>query len=87
MSTHKAGGKASQHVSPAGKRLGIKLSDGQKVSPGMVIIRQRGTKLGLGKGVAVGRDHTIYAILKGIVKFGTKKGKKIVSVREVVKKK
>lgn len=87
MSTHKAGGKASQHVSPAGKRLGIKLSDGQKVSPGMVIIRQRGTKMGLGKGVAVGRDHTIYAILKGMVKFGTRKCKKIVSVREVVKKK
>ncbi|MGA3291985.1 MAG: 50S ribosomal protein L27 [Candidatus Microgenomates bacterium] len=80
MSTHKAGGKASQHVSPAGKRLGIKLSDGQKVSPGMIITRQRGTKVSLGKGVAAGRDHTIYAIAKGIVKFGTRKGKKIVSV-------
>lgn len=87
MSTHKAGGKASQHVSPAGKRLGVKLSDGQRVSPGMVIVRQRGTKLGVGKGVAVGRDHTIYAISEGVVKFGMRKGKKIVSVCEVVKKK
>lgn len=87
MSTHKAGGKASQHVSPAGKRLGIKLSDGQKVSPGMIIMRQRGTKIGLGKGVAVGRDHTLYAVVKGIVKFGTRKGRKIASVREEVKKK
>ena len=82
MSTHKAaGGKASQHVSPSGKRLGVKLFDGQKVSPGMVITRQRGTKIGLGKGVAAGRDHTIYAILKGLVKFGKSKGKRIVSVQ------
>jgi large subunit ribosomal protein L27 len=80
MSTHKAGGKASQHVSPAGKRLGIKLSDGQKVSPGMIVIRQRGTKFGLGKGVAEGRDHTIYAVAKGMVKFGTRKGRKYVSI-------
>jgi large subunit ribosomal protein L27 len=75
-----AGGKASQHVSPAGKRLGIKIDDQGKVSPGMVIVRQRGTTIGLGKGVAQGRDHTIYAISKGIVKFGRKLGKKIVSV-------
>jgi large subunit ribosomal protein L27 len=83
MSTHKAGGKASQHVSPAGKRLGVKLFDGQKVSPGMVITRQHGTKIGLGKGVAVARDHTIYAIAKGVVKFGKRKGRKIVSVAAV----
>lgn len=80
MSTHKAAGKASQHVSPEGKRLGIKASDGQKVTPGMIIVRQRGSKIGLGKGVAAGRDHTIYSILKGKVKFTTRLGKKMVSV-------
>lgn len=80
MSTHKAAGKASQHVSPAGKRLGIKTSDGMSVTPGMVIVRQKGTRIGLGKGVAVGRDHTVYAIAKGKVKFATKLGRKIVSV-------
>lgn len=80
MSTHKAAGKASQHVSPAGKRLGVKVSDGQKVTPGMILIRQRGTRISIGKGVAVGRDHTIYAVAKGKVKFVTRKGKKIVSV-------
>lgn len=81
MSKKKAGGgKASQHVSPSGKRLGIKTDEGKKVSPGMIIVRQRGTTIGLGKGVAQGRDHTIYAISKGIVKFGKKLGKKIVSV-------
>jgi len=80
MSTHKAAGKASQHVSPAGKRLGIKLSDGESVTPGMVVVRQRGTSFGIGKGVAMGRDHTIYAVAKGKVKFGTRLGRKIVSV-------
>ena len=80
MSTHKAAGKASQHVSPAGKRLGVKVSDGQKVKPGMILIRQRGTSIGIGRGVAVGRDHTIYSIVEGAVKFGKRLGKKIVSV-------
>lgn len=46
----------------------------------MIIIRQRGTKIGLGKGVAQGRDHTIYAVLKGKAKFTTRLGRKIVSV-------
>ena len=80
MSTHKAAGKASQHVSPAGKRLGLKVSDGQKVTAGMILIRQRGTKVRIGKGVAVGRDHTIYSVAKGKVKFGTRLGRKLVSV-------
>ncbi len=80
MSTHKAAGKASQHVSPAGKRLGIKKSDGSKVTPGMIIIRQRGSQIRLGRGVAMGRDHTIYAVVKGVVKFGKKLGRKFVGV-------
>ena len=81
MSTHKAAGKASQHVSPAGKRLGAKVSDGQKVTPGMILVRQHGTKIGIGKGVAVGRDHTIYAVVKGSVKFSKRLGKQVVSVQ------
>lgn len=80
MSKKKAGGKMAQHVRPSGKRLGVKMTSGQKVTPGMVIVRQRGTKFGLGKGVALGRDHTIYSVAKGFVKFGTRRGKKIVSV-------
>lgn len=80
MSKKKAGGKAAQHVRPEGKRLGAKLTTGQKVSPGMIIVRQRGTRIALGRGVALGRDHTIYAVAKGVVKFGTRLGKKIVSV-------
>ena len=80
MSTHKAGGKASQHVSPAGKRLGPKASDGEKVTKGQIIMRQRGTSFAKGAGVREGRDHTIYSILDGAVKFSKKMGKKVISV-------
>ncbi|EKE12680.1 MAG: hypothetical protein ACD_13C00145G0029 [uncultured bacterium] len=80
MSTHKAGGKASQHVSPAGKRLGAKVSDGEKVVKGQILIRQRGTKFSKGAGVKEGRDHTLYSILDGNVKVSRKIGKQIMSV-------
>jgi large subunit ribosomal protein L27 len=80
MSKKKAGGKATQHVRPSGKRLGIKANDGKKVIPGMVLVRQRGLTVGLGKGVARGRDFTVYAVAKGKVKYSKKQGKKIVSV-------
>ncbi len=80
MSTHKAAGKASQHVSPAGKRLGVKLFGGEKVTKGQILVRQRGTTIVKGVGVKIGRDHTVYATLNGIVKFGTKLGRRFVSV-------
>ncbi len=80
MSTHKAGGKASQHVSPAGKRLGAKVSDGEKVVKGQILIRQRGTKFSKGAGVKEGRDHTLYSILDGNVKVSRKIGKQVMSV-------
>ena len=80
MSTHKAAGKASQHVSPEGKRLGVKIFDGQKVTRGQVLVKQVGTKFTNGKGVKLGRDFTLYSMLDGVVKFGQKFGKKVVSV-------
>lgn len=81
MSTHKAaGGKASQHVNPEGKRLGVKLFGGQTVKKGEILIRQRGTKFAKGVGVKEGRDHTLYSVVDGVVKFGTKLGKKFISV-------
>lgn len=80
MSTHKAGGKASQHVSPSGKRLGAKIFSGQKVAAGEVLVRQRGTKFTDGAGVKSGRDHTLYAAIAGVVKYGTKLGKRVVSI-------
>ncbi len=80
MSKKKAGGKIGQHVSPEGKRLGIKAEHGSRVTSGMIIVRQTGTKVAAGRGVKVGRDQTLYAKAEGVVKFGQKMGKKIVSV-------
>lgn len=51
------------------KMLGVKLYDGQMVKPGMIIVRQRGTKVRPGENVGLGRDHTIYALIDGTVKF------------------
>jgi len=76
MSKKKQGGKTTQHVRPEGKRLGLKVADDQEVSAGEILVRQRGTKIRAGKGVKVGRDHTLYAVESGIVKFRTIEGKK-----------
>lgn len=80
MSKKKAGGKLTQRTRPKPKYLGVKVGDGQKVTIGAVLVKQRGTKIGAGSGVKVGRDHTLYAIATGKVNFGQKLGKKIVSV-------
>lgn len=80
MSKHKAAGKARQHTRPEGKRRGVKAQTGEVVNAGAVIVRQSGTRFKTGKGVKLGRDHTIYAMVPGTVKFGTKEGKKFVSV-------
>lgn len=81
MSKHKAGGsKASQHVNPAGKRLGTKVSDGEVVTAGSILVRQRGTKFAAGTGVGVGRDHTLFALSSGRTKFGVKQGKGVISI-------
>lgn len=81
MAKKKAAGKVRQHSNIEGKRLGVKVSGGQKVEPGMILIRQRGTKFGPGNNVKVGRDHTIYSLSTGVVKFLIKNGKQLVSVQ------
>jgi len=81
MSKKKAGGaKASQHVNPKGKRLGVKISDGQRISAGSILVRQRGTKFHAGDGVMVGRDHTLFAVKEGVVKFGKLRGRSKISI-------
>ena len=74
MSTKKGGGSTKNGRDSVGKRLGVKLFGGQKVSCGGIIVRQRGTKFYPGKNVGLGRDHTIYALKDGLVEF-VKKGK------------
>lgn len=80
MSKHKAAGKLVQRVRPQPKFLGVKVSNGEKVGIGDILVRQRGTKFSNGKNVKVGRDHSLYSVSVGIVQFGSRLGKKIISV-------
>jgi large subunit ribosomal protein L27 len=66
--TKKAGGTAKQAGGGLPKNLGTKMSDGELVFPGMIILRQRGTKFHAGQGVGLGRDHTIWATRVGTVR-------------------
>ena len=70
MASTKAGGSTKNLRDSNPKYLGVKLTDGQEARPGMVIIRQRGTKVEPGKNVRVGRDHTLFSMVTGTVKFG-----------------
>ncbi len=79
MSTKKGGGSTKNGRDSIGKRLGVKLFGGQKVRCGGIIVRQRGTKFYPGKNVGLGRDHSIYALIDGLVEF-QKKGKSKVFV-------
>jgi large subunit ribosomal protein L27 len=67
------------------KYLGVKLSEGQTAKPGMIIIRQRGTKFLPGKNVKRGRDDTLYAVTKGVVRFSTKRKRKFDNSQRIVK--
>jgi len=73
MAHRKAGGTAKNLRDSQPKYLGIKLSDGQKARPGSIIVRQRGTAIMAGTNVSVGKDHTLFALKDGIVKFGSKR--------------
>lgn len=64
----------------AGKRLGVKVFEGEKVRPGYIIIRQRGSKFNAGEGTKLCQDFTIMALKEGVVKFFQKNGKKYVKV-------
>lgn len=81
MATSKAGGSTSNNRDSIAKRLGVKLYDGQRVSGGEIIVRQRGTRIHPGKNVGIGSDDTIFATGEGSIKFHYGlKGRKYVSV-------
>lgn len=69
MATKKAGGSSRNGRDSAGRRLGVKKFGGQVVTPGSIIVRQRGTKFHPGQNVGLGRDHTIFSLIEGHVKF------------------
>jgi len=82
MAHKKAGGSSRNGRDSAGRRLGVKKSGGQAVSPGNIIIRQRGTKMWPGDGVGMGKDHTIFATVEGRVSFRKGlKGRTFISVQ------
>ncbi|MBR45490.1 MAG: 50S ribosomal protein L27 [Rhodospirillaceae bacterium] len=78
MAHKKAGGSSRNGRDTAGRRLGIKKYGGESVLAGNIIARQRGTKWHPGENVGMGRDHTLYALTEGQVKFVNKSGGKSV---------
>ncbi len=79
----KAQGSTQNGRDSEGRRLGAKLSDGQKAKAGNIIYRQRGTRIYPGKNVGMGKDHTLFALIDGIVKYERLgRSKKKVSVYE-----
>jgi len=69
MAHKKAGGSAKNLRDSNAQYLGLKLGDGQKAKEGEIILRQRGTKILKGPNVGIGKDHTLFALKAGIVKF------------------
>lgn len=69
MASKKAGGSTKNGRDSGGQRLGIKRFGGEKVLPGTILVRQRGTQYLMGNNVKMGRDFTIYSVVEGLVKF------------------
>ena len=74
MAHKKAGGSSRNGRDSAGRRLGVKIFGGQYASAGNIIVRQRGTKFNPGKNVGLGKDHTIFALVDGEVRFTMGRG-------------
>ncbi len=84
MAHTKAQGSSRNGRDSAGKRLGVKRYDNCVVTGGSIIVRQRGTKIYPGENVGMGRDHTLFAKINGVVKFKTSANKKVVDVLPLV---
>ena len=69
MAHKKGGGSTRLGRDSQAKRLGVKRYDGQQVSAGTIIVRQRGTRIHPGNNVGLGKDHTLFALIDGVVKF------------------
>ncbi len=80
MSKTKGGGSTRNGRDSQSKRLGVKAYDGQELTAGSIIVRQRGTKFHPGHNVAKGGDDTLFATAAGRVKFGFRKGRRLVDV-------
>jgi len=83
MAQKKAGGSSRNGRDSKSKRLGVKCFGGEFVTSGNIIVRQRGTKFHPGFNVGIGKDHTLFALKDGYVKF-EKKGKKYTSLVSIL---
>ncbi len=84
MAHKKSGGSSRNGRDSEGRRLGVKKYGGEVVIPGNIIVRQRGTKFHPGENVGMGKDHTIFAIVEGKVRFQKKAlGRTYISVEPV----
>ena len=80
MAHKKAGGSSRNGRDSNPKMLGVKAFGGESVSAGSILVRQRGTKIHPGRNVGKGGDDTLFATADGVVKFGSRKGRKLVDV-------
>ena len=80
MSKTKGGGSTRNGRDSRSQRLGVKRFDGEAVTAGTIIVRQRGTRIHPGENVGRGKDDTLFALASGTVKFGRRKGRKLVDV-------
>lgn len=83
MSKTKGAGSTKNGRDSHSKRLGVKAFDGTAVTAGAIIVRQRGTKFHPGDNVGRGNDDTLFALADGTVKFGERKGRKLVDILPV----
>ena len=80
MAHKKAGGSSRNGRDSDGRRLGVKKFGGETVIGGNIIVRQRGTKWHPGRNVGMGKDHTLFALVDGVVEFKASRGRSSVSV-------
>jgi large subunit ribosomal protein L27 len=85
MAHKKAGGSSRNGRDSQSKRLGVKVYGGQGIEPGQIIVRQRGTQFHAGDNVGMGRDHTLFSLAAGKVKFAVRgaQNRRVVSVEPV----
>jgi large subunit ribosomal protein L27 len=80
MSKTKGGGSTRNGRDSNAQRLGVKVYSGQTINSGGIIVRQRGTKFHPGNNVGIGKDDTLYATADGVVRFGFRRGRRLVDV-------
>ena len=81
MSKTKGGGSTRNGRDSKSKRLGVKVYDGTAIPAGAIIVRQRGTRFHPGENVGRGGDDTLFATTAGVVRYGNRKGRRVVEVR------